>query len=304
MTWLNVAFNNFIGGEVSPEIYGRYDIETYKKASETLINFLVRAQGPAFFRPGFAYVTMTRLNKFAIFKKFVFNSDEAYVLEFTDQKLRFYKNRVPVTEADKTITGVTIAAQAVITSAAHGYANGDEVYLYDIVGPDKLNGKSYIVSDVATNTYKIKDVDGNYISTVGMDAYVSGGVSDRVYEIVTPYLESDDLKLIQVAQNADTMYIVHPKYQPRKLTRTTDTSWALATFTGTVFPFTTSGNFPRAVAFAQGRLWYGGTSNAPDKFWGSRGPQDDGTTRYDDFTTGTDDDNAVTFILASSNSFF
>lgn len=33
---------------------------------------------------------------------------------------------------DKTVTGITIASQAVITSASHGYAVGDNVTLFSI----------------------------------------------------------------------------------------------------------------------------------------------------------------------------
>jgi hypothetical protein len=48
--------------------------------------------------------------------------------------------------------------------------------------------------------------------------------------VTTPYGE-DDLALIDTAQSFDTMIIVHPDYAPRKLTRTSDTSWTLSTIT-------------------------------------------------------------------------
>lgn len=300
MTWLNVAYNNFIGGEVSSDMYGRFDLEVYKKSASALINFLIRPQGPVFFRPGLKFVATTRLNKPAIIRKFVFNAGESYILEFTDSTLRFYRNQKHVTEADKPITGVSKEEQCVITAAAHGYEDGDEVYLYDIIGQNRLNGKSYIVSDKTTDTFKIKDSDGNYISTVDMPDYVSGGVASRIYELAIPYKEEDILSGLQLAQNADTVYIAHHKYQPQKLTRTDDTNWEIKAATGTNFPFTSEGNYPRSVAFAQGRLWYGGTDNAPDKFWGSKAPKDDGTPQYDDFTTGADADNAVVYSLATS----
>lgn len=43
--------------------------------------------------------------------------------------------------------------------------------------------------------------------------------SGSAYEITTPYLESD-IRDIQFAQDADTMWLVHPSYKPRELTRT------------------------------------------------------------------------------------
>lgn len=300
MTWLNLALNNFIGGEVSSDVYRRFDIDIYKKSLEALINYMVRAQGPVFYRPGFRYVTNTRLNKFAVLKKFIFSTDESYILEFTDQKLRFYRNQAPVTEAEKEITGVTTGAQTVVTANAHGYNDGDEVYIYDIEGLTFLNGKSFIVADKTDDSFALKNQDDEYVSTEGQPAYVSGGVASRVYELDVPYEEAKDLGSIQVAQNADTMYIVHPKYQPQKLTRTNDTDWKITAASGQNYPFTSEGNYPRAVAFAQGRLWYGGTEKAPDKFWGSKGPKDDGTPQFDDFTTGTGEDNAVVFLMSTA----
>lgn len=49
-------------------------------------------------------------------------------------------------------------------------------------------------------------------------------------ETATPYLEAD-LRSLKFAQSADTLYIVHRNYAPRKLTRTSHTSWTLTTIT-------------------------------------------------------------------------
>ena len=46
------------------------------------------------------------------------------------------------------------------------------------------------------------------------------------YEIATPYLEADLFEL-KFTQSADVIYITHPDYAPRKLTRTGHTSWTL-----------------------------------------------------------------------------
>lgn len=53
---------------------------------------------------------------------------------------------------------------------------------------------------------------------------VSGG---SAYEISTPYKESDLFDL-EFAQSADTLYIAHKDYAPRKLTRTGHTAWTLS----------------------------------------------------------------------------
>lgn len=48
-------------------------------------------------------------------------------------------------------------------------------------------------------------------------------------EIVTPYLEAD-LRYMQIRQSADVIYITCRGYQPRTLTRTSDTVWTLALY--------------------------------------------------------------------------
>lgn len=45
-------------------------------------------------------------------------------------------------------------------------------------------------------------------------------------EVVTPYLE-EHLQDLQYVQINDVMYLVHPSYAPRKLTRQSDTNWTL-----------------------------------------------------------------------------
>ena len=60
--------------------------------------------------------------------------------------------------------------------------------------------------------------------------YKDGGIivddSSNPIEIVHPYSEAD-LPLIKFAQTADIMYLVHPDFAPRKLTRTGHTAWTL-----------------------------------------------------------------------------
>ena len=55
-----------------------------------------------------------------------------------------------------TITGVTSGATTTITSVAHGFSDGDIVYIDDIVGPDELNGRYFVVTDKTDDTFVIR----------------------------------------------------------------------------------------------------------------------------------------------------
>jgi len=69
------------------------------------------------------------------------------------------------TGTSKTITGATKANPVVITSAAHGFANGDKVYISGVNGMTQLNGKVYTVAGTATNTFQLSGVNGTGYST-------------------------------------------------------------------------------------------------------------------------------------------
>jgi hypothetical protein len=295
------VYNNFASGELSPSVWGRIDRPFYQTGLEICRDFIPLLTGGAFFRPGFAYIHHTRLNQKAFLITFKFNAAQSYTLEFTALKMRVFKNGGVVLETAKNVTGITAAAQGVVTSATHGFADGNEVYFSGVVGMTQVNGQFYIVSDKDANTFKLKDIDGNYISTAAFTAYASGGTVARVYEVTSPYAEAD-MWQIKTAQTADLMYLVHPSYAPYKLTRAGHANWTLATYVRTADPFTGAGKYPGGVGFYGGRLWMGGSNDDPDIFNGSMGPDPaTGAARYDNFTVGTAALDAVVYTVSSQN---
>lgn len=448
MAYTNSAAANFAGGEASPRARGRYDVELFRSSLEHMRNFIAEIQGPARFRNGTRYANHTKGNNAAVLIPFEFEDQNSFVLEYTDQAIRFYKDEAPVVESiGSTITGAT-AANPVVLTAANSYTAGDEVYISGVAGMTELNGKYFLVSNPTGANFELQDIDGVDIDGTAFSAYTSGGTAQAIIELVSPYVEAD-LYELKYAQNADTMYITHKDYTPRKILRTSDVDWSIGevSFTNTPFigpnitpamsdnttpagytasatvnnteaylaftqsnddaddcwlalasvgklqiqipagkvavaykitsrnstgnPFTpkdwilegsndgisyttldsrtgqfstdeanqtnsysfpnstsytyyrldvtdkngtslaigkleifeapTANDNPRACAFFEGRFWYGGTNNDPEKVWGSRGPDDQGAPRFEDFTLGTNDDDAVAFTLAPSN---
>jgi hypothetical protein len=114
--------------------------------------------------------------------------------------------------------------------------NGDVIIISDVVGMTQLNGNRYIVSNSTSNTFELKDINGNNLDTSSYSAYISGGVFNRVYEKTTPYI-TDELDAISVAQSADVMYICHHNHPVKKLSRTGHTNWTLEDIEFTNGPF-------------------------------------------------------------------
>ena len=227
MARVAVELTNFTGGELSPRLDGRTDLTKYSSGCSTLENLVVYPHGSAARRPGSTFIAevadsdnKTRLIPFE------FSTTQTYMLEFSNLKMRVYKDKGAVLEGDKTITGITQANPAVVTASSHGYSNGDEVLISGVSGMTEVNGKRFLVADKTTNTFELQDKDGVDINSTGFTAYSSGGVSNKVFELTTPYTTAQlfDLKF---AQSADVMYITHPEHEVEKLSRTGHTSWTL-----------------------------------------------------------------------------
>ena len=237
MARVAVQLTNFTGGELSPRLDGRNDLTKYSSGCATLENFIVYPHGSAARRSGTNFAaevansaTKTRLMPFE------FSTTQTYMLEFSNLKIRVFKDGSSVLEGNKNISAITKANPGVITSNSHGYVTGNEIKIRSIVGMTELNDKRFLVVRIDGNTFSLKNKDGVAIDTTNFTTYNSGGVMNRVFEITTTYTTSElfDIKFVQ---SADVMYLCHPAHPPATLSRTGDISWTLADVVFTKGPF-------------------------------------------------------------------
>jgi hypothetical protein len=159
------VFPSLNAGEFSPLLEGRVDFQKYAKGLKVCENFIPLVQGPLTRRPGTYYVAEVKnsANRAALVR-FEFSTTQAYIIEFGDLYMRFYRNEAQI---------------------------------------------------------------------------LSGGVP---YEVATPYtlanlFDANGALRLKFAQSADVLYIAHPSYAPRKITRTGHTSWTISTITFKDGPF-------------------------------------------------------------------
>jgi len=196
-TPLIISFN---GGETSPKISARSDITKYSSACRTLENFLPLVEGGAARMPGTYFVIETKdSTKKSRLIPFHFSTIQAYVLEVGNKYIRFYKDEGQI----------VLSYSAWLTAQAY------------TPGLLRTNAGSYYRCIIAhTSGTFATDLTAGYWEA-------TDGALDLAYEIPTPYLEAD-LPALKVTQSADTMYLFHPSYSPRTLTRTAHTSWTLS----------------------------------------------------------------------------
>lgn len=91
MRTVDSILTNFTAGELSPNMYGRTDIEKYYNGCMTMENFLVLPQGGAYRRPGSRYVASVKTaSAFTRLVPFIFSTTQAYILEFGNLYMRVY----------------------------------------------------------------------------------------------------------------------------------------------------------------------------------------------------------------------
>ena len=292
------SISAFVSGELSPRLEGRVTLEKYQTGLADLTNMIVLPQGGATRRPGTEFLGEVKSSSVKNrLIPFQFKTIDTYILVFGDQTMRVIRNGSQVlNSSSKNITAATKASPGVITSNSHGFSNGDEIYIASVGGMTELNDRNYLVANSTTNTFTLTDLFGTAINTTDFTTYSSGGTATEIYEVASPYTEAH-LPNVNFAQSADTMYLVHPSYAIRTLTRSAHNNWTFATasISGSPSPgLASSDNYPSVVSFFEQRLVFGNSNNNPQTLWFSQNGS------YLNFTVGTDADDALIYTIASN----
>ena len=112
-----------------------------------------------------------------------------------------------------------------------------------VYGPVTRRPGTKYIANVDDDDVKSRMVSFIYSATIAYKVEFSDKIINVYYgdsavdtDIATPYLEADLFQL-QFKQSADVMWIVHPSYAPRKLSRVSATEFSLDTITFDKGPF-------------------------------------------------------------------
>ena len=133
-----IVQRSFTSGEIAPSLRSRVDINKYQSGLALCENFIVRAQGGAYSRPGIRYIDeIGDSSKQARILPFSFSTEQTYILVFEDLKIRFIKDgayilsggvpyevTTPYTEAQLSRLSITQSADVLtIAHPSHDSAN-------------------------------------------------------------------------------------------------------------------------------------------------------------------------------------
>ena len=201
----------------------------------------------------------------------------------------------------RTITGATQANPVVITSNAHGYANGDTVIIYSVVGMTELNGRHFVVANVAANTFELEEENGT-----GYAAYSSGGSAARTFITLATaaaptaaaphtvsWTKATGAREYNVYKESNGVYGLIGIASGTSFLDIGLTADTANTPPSSRDPFIGAGNFPSSVTYVQQRMAFAGTDEDIEKIWMSR------IGAFGNFTTSypLQADDAITFSI-------
>lgn len=128
MTTLRQILSAMNGGELSPRLEGRVDLDgIYDRGFAEMFNFVATVEGPAIKRSGTRYIKAAALSSTWL-SGFVFNVTQAYVLEWLEGAVRFFTNGGQILDGPDPyeVTVPYTAAQAPRVSSVQSF---DRLYL-------------------------------------------------------------------------------------------------------------------------------------------------------------------------------
>jgi len=301
--------NSFAGGEISPHLDARADIQWYHSSCRRLENMIPRAQGGALRRGGTRYIAEVKnsANRTALIP-FEFSTQQAYVVEAGDLYFRFYRDKGQILSG-----GGPYEVASPYTLAELFDADGrlrlkytqsaDVLYLvHPKYAPRRLSRTGH----TAWTLTAIDFVDGPYLDenitattlaasagsgSVTVTASAATGLNDNA-----GFKTTDVGRLLRLKNGATWSWL--------KITAVTDATHVTAEVKGGTAPtaataawqlglWSDTTGWPACVMFFEERLMFGGAAIRPNRWDGSKSGD------FENFTPGVDDDHAVAFTIAS-----
>jgi len=193
------------GGELSPEVQGRVDLSKYQTGLALCENFIVHAEGGAHRRPGTRYISgsydSTRKSRLV---PFVFSREQAYMLEFSHNRIRIFANEAKVLNTEKIVTNDLVTSEYEFKLPGHGYEHRQ--------GPVRITASSGVPAPLSLNTdyyiYLPQDLEFTDSDVVTSSAITFPKPHNlQVGTLVGPYRPSTDTVLPGDLTPAESFYL-------------------------------------------------------------------------------------------------
>jgi hypothetical protein len=268
--------SNFNGGEVSPLIYGRPDLDKYQTGLRTCLNFIPMLQGPVERRPGTQHIVEVKTSSKATrLVPFEFSTEQAYVIEFGDLYIRFIKDRAQIVSGTA-VEVTTTYAEADLFQLKFAQS-ADVLYVTHPTYPPR---KIERASDTSWSITDIDFQDGPYLNTnatgttltlsgtsgsVTVTASAATGINNDtgfqttdVGRLIRWQDPANNWTWLEITARASTTSVTATIQGPNASATTATTSWRLGVWSATT-------GYPACVTFHQNRLTFAGPTEYPQR---------------------------------------
>ena len=284
-------FTNFTSGELSPRLEGRVDLSKYANGCKTLENMIVQKHGPASRRGGFYFSAEVKdSTKKTRILPFEFSVSQAYILEFGEEYIRFFKNYGSINSGpfDETFTASFNSGTVYEIASPYLEAELFEIVITQsadvlyIAHPNHAPRTLSRLADADWSLAVIEFWDGPYgainasDTTLGLSA-VSGSVTVTASAITglnddSGFISTDVGRLIRFEDAAnnwtwlkitaftDTTHVTATVEGPDASATTAQTGWRLGAFS-------VSTGYPGVVTFFEQRLVWASTPTRPQSMF-------------------------------------
>ncbi len=295
-----LSIPSFTAGEMSSSMQGRTDFQKYFNAATRIENFVVLPHGPVTRRPGTYFTAEVKTSSLKTrLIPFTFSTEQAYILEFGNQYIRFYKDDGQIQSSGSAyeISSPYLTAELFNIKFAQ---SADVMYLCHPNHPVRKLSRTghtswtiteieftdgpYLDLNLSDTTLTPSGTTGSVTITASATTGINGGsgfLSTDVDRFV--YLSNGYAKITAVGSTTSVTATVKNDFDNTTATK----DWNLGAFSETT-------GHPSVVSFFEQRLVFAGTTNNPQTMYFSKSGD------YENMTSGTADDAAMVYTIASN----
>ena len=306
MARVAVQLTNFTGGELSPRLDGRNDLQKYPTGCKTLENMIVYPHGSAARRSGTQFVAEVKdSSKDTRLIPFEFSTTQTYMLEFGNQYIRFYKDNGQILSGGSAYEISSPYLETELFDIKYAQS-ADVMYICHPSHPVKKLSRTghtswSLVDDVIANG---PFMDHNIETTTLTPSHKTVGATSTVTASAVTGINSN-----QGFLSTDVGRLLHIKDGHLKITSVTSTTVVVGTVIidlGITTPvtdfalgsFSDTTGYPSCVTFFEQRLVFAATLSQPQTIFFSK--SGDYENMDDGYHETVADDDAIVYTIASN----
>lgn len=283
---------NFTAGELSPQLLGRGDLRAYENGAARLSNVFIHATGGVTRRAGLRYLDEVPGKGRLV--AFEFNTEQVYLLVFTDLTCTVFKEGVKITAFATPWTEAQIASLDWTQSA------DTLIVVHPDLEPRKITRSSHTNWSIRTWTIKTTDagvpmMPFNRIARADLSLRTNGPTSGTcVIHADKPYFTPEHVGVHVRLRGVYVKFTGYQDSQHMDASILGTLSSSAYTLDWTEQAWSAAHGWPVTVTFHQDRLVVGGSRDLPNHVWFSRSGD------FFDFDPGTGlDDEGIDFAIMS-----